>query len=450
MATKVTMPQMGFDMTEGKVARWLKKVGDPVKQGEAVVEIETDKVNIESEAQGNGVLREILVSDGTTVPVGAMIAIIGAPDEDIAALKAEAGITPQPAPQPSAAPLATQPEATKQTATAKAIETTPTPAPTPAPAAAPTPAAVSAPVQEGDGRIKASPLARRMAQEKGISLARLTGTGPGGRIVKRDVETAKPALAAAPGVFAQPITAAAPAMAQPGVLGPSLLKAEEITPTKLRQTIAKRMVASKQTVPHFYVTSEIDMEAAMDLRGKLNALVDEAGKISVNDMLLRAAAIALTHFPGINASLGENVIVRHGTVNMGIAVALEQGLITVVVADVDRKPLAQIAREARDIVNRAKNGKARPEELQGSTFTVSNLGMFDVEEFVAIINPPEAAILAVGSVKDVPVVKNGQVVPGKTMKVTISADHRVTDGAEAARFLQEVKKNLEEPLRLLV
>jgi pyruvate dehydrogenase E2 component (dihydrolipoamide acetyltransferase) len=403
-------------------------VGDPVKQGEAVVEIETDKVNIESEAQGNGVLREILVSDGTTVPVGALIAIIGAPDEDLAAIKAEAGLVAAHAEQGAAEPKsAAQPAGAER--------------------AAALPAAVAA---GGNGRIKASPLAKRIAKERGISLAQLTGTGPGGRIVKRDVETATPALAAAPAVFAQPIVAAAPAVAQPSILGPGILKAEEITPTKLRQTIAKRMVASKQTVPHFYVTSEIEMSEAMALRSKLNALVDEAGKISVNDMVLKAAAVALTHFPGINASLGENVIVRHGTVNMGIAVALEQGLITVVVADADRKPLAQIAREAKDIVNRAKNGKARPEEMQGSTFTVSNLGMFDVEEFVAIINPPEAAILAVGSVRDAPVVKNGQVVPGKTMKVTISADHRVTDGVEAAKFLQEVKKNLEEPLRLLV
>jgi pyruvate dehydrogenase E2 component (dihydrolipoamide acetyltransferase) len=426
MATKVTMPQMGFDMTEGKVARWLKKVGDPVKHGEAVVEIETDKVNIESEAQGDGVLREILVSDGTTVPVGTMIAIIGAADEDLTAIKAEAGLV--------AAPAAEKPAAAARSAPIGA-------------AAAP---AVVAPTTEGNGRIKASPLAKRIAKEKGISLAQLSGTGPGGRIVKRDVESATPAIAAAPVIFAQPIVAAAPAVAQPSILGPSILKAEEITPTKLRQTIGRRMVASKQTVPHFYVTSEIDMAEAMALRAKLNALVDEAGKISVNDMVLKAAAVALTHFPGINASFGENVIVRHGTVNMGIAVALEQGLITVVVADADRKPLAQIAREAKDIVNRAKNGRARPEEMQGSTFTVSNLGMFDVDEFVAIINPPEAAILAVGSVRDVPVVKNGQVVPGKLMKVTISADHRVTDGAEAAKFLQEVKKNLEEPLRLLV
>jgi pyruvate dehydrogenase E2 component (dihydrolipoamide acetyltransferase) len=434
MATKVTMPQMGFDMTEGKVARWLKQVGDPVKKGEAVVEIETDKVNIESEAQGNGVLREILVSDGTTVPVGAMIAIIGAPDEDLTAIKAEAGLVAAP-PEQSAAESkgAEKPVAVAQPIAAERAA---------APAAAPT--------AEGNGRIKASPLAKRIAKEKGINLAQLAGTGPGGRIVKRDVETATPALAAAPAVFAQPIVATAPAVAQPSILGPSLLKAEEITPTKLRQTIARRMVASKQTVPHFYVTSEIDMAEAMALRSRLNTLVDEAGKISVNDMVLKAAALALTHFPGINASLGENVIVRHGTVNMGIAVALEQGLITVVVADADRKPLAQIAREAKDIVNRAKNGKARPEEMQGSTFTVSNLGMFDVDEFVAIINPPEAAILAVGSVREVPVVKNGQVAPGKTMKVTISADHRVTDGAEAAKFLQDVKKNLEEPLRLLV
>jgi pyruvate dehydrogenase E2 component (dihydrolipoamide acetyltransferase) len=426
MATKVTMPQMGFDMTEGKVARWLKKAGDPVKQGEAVVEIETDKVNIESEAQGNGVLREILVSDGTTVPVGALIGIIGAPDEDLTAIKAEAGLV--------AAPAAEKPAGVVQP-----IEQ----------AAVPAAAVVSEGNGRDGGRIKASPLAKRIAKEKGISLAQLSGTGPGGRIVKRDVETA-PMIAAAPTVFAQPIVAAAPAVAKPSILGPGILQAEEVTPTKLRQTIGKRMVASKQTVPHFYVTSEIEMSEAMALRAKLNALVDDAGKISVNDMVLKAAANALTHFPGINASLGENVIVRHGTVNMGLAVALEQGLITVVVADADRKPLARIAREAKDIVNRAKNGKARPEEMQGSTFTVSNLGMFDVDEFIAIINPPEAAILAVGSVRDVPVVKNGQVVAGKTMKVTISADHRVTDGAEAAKFLQEVKKNLEEPLRLLV
>ena len=419
MATQVTMPQMGFDMTEGKVARWLKKVGDPVKQGEAVVEIETDKVNIESEAQGDGVLREILVNEGATVPVKTMIAIIGAPDEDLSAIKAEANLTPA-------------------SVAAASVET---PAPT---------IATAAPAADG-GRIKASPLAKRIAQEKGLNLAALNGTGPGGRIVKRDIDAALSAMpmTSAPAITA-PIEPAKPLAAAPTILGPSVLKAEEVTPTKLRQTIGKRMAASKQTVPHFYVTTEIDMAEAMALRAKLNALVDEAGKISVNDLVVKAASVALTHFPAINASFGEKAIVRHGTVNMGIAVALEQGLITVVVTDADRKPLAQIAREARDIINRAKTGKARSEELQGSTFTISNLGMFDVNEFIAIINPPEAAILAVGSVRDVPVVRDGQVVPGKTMKVTISADHRVTDGAEAAKFLQDVKRNLEEPLRLLV
>ncbi len=450
MATKVTMPQMGFDMTEGKVARWLKKVGDPVKHGEAVVEIETDKVNIESEAQGDGVLREILISEGTTVPVKTIIAIIGAADEDLTAIKAEAGLVTE-----HSAQRVAQPEAGERRERSAAESKSAAPAQPIVAERAATPAA-AAPAAQGNGRVKASPLAKRIAQEKGINLAQLTGTGPGGRIVKRDLESiaaAVPVVAApvvAPMAIAQPIAASAPAVAQPSILGPSVLKAEEITPTKLRQTIAKRMVASKQTVPHFYVTNEIDMAEAMALRAKLNTLVDEAGKISVNDMVLKAAAVALTHFPGINASFGENAIVRHGTVNMGIAVALEQGLITVVVADADRKPLAQIAREAKDIVNRAKNGKARPEEMQGSTFTVSNLGMFDVDQFVAIINPPEAAILAVGSVREVPVVKDGQVVPGKTMKVTISADHRVTDGAEAAKFLQEVKQNLEDPLRLLV
>ena len=292
-----------------------------------------------------------------------------------------------------------------------------------------------------------------------MNLATLNGTGPGGRIIKRDIDAALTAMpvtpipaAVAPAIAAAPIEPAKPSVAAPApaILGPSVLKAEEVTPTKLRQTIAKRMVAAKQSVPHFYVTTEIDMAEAMALRAKLNALVDESGKISVNDMVVKATAVALTHFPAINASFGETAIVRHGTVNMGIAVALEQGLITVVVTDADRKPLAQIAREARDIIGRAKNGKARPEEMQGSTFTISNLGMFDVDEFIAIINPHEAAILAVGSVRDVPVVKNGQVVPGKTMKVTISADHRVTDGAEAAKFLQDLKRILEEPLRLLV
>lgn len=430
MATKVTMPQMGFDMTEGKVARWLKKIGDAVKQGDPVVEIETDKVNIEAEAQGDGVLREVIVSEGATVPVGALIGIIGAPDEDLTAIKAEAGLIAESA---SGGPTASKSAA---------------PAP-PIASAAPT----TAPASEGDGRIKASPLARRIAQEKGLNLASLNGTGPGGRIVKRDIDAALTAMPITAAPVTQPVEPVKPigVSAPAAPLAPAMLKAEEITPTKLRQTIAKRMTASKQSVPHFYITVEVDMIEALALRAKLNAIVGDEGKISVNDLVIKAAALALTRFPALNASYNGETVVRHGAVNMGIAVALEQGLITVVVTDAERKPLSAIAREARDIATRAKNGKARPEELQGSTFTISNLGMFgEVDSFAAIINPPEAAILAVGTTRDVPVVKDGQIVPGKTMKMTISADHRVTDGAEAAKFMAEVKRNLEEPLRLLV
>jgi pyruvate dehydrogenase E2 component (dihydrolipoamide acetyltransferase) len=270
----------------------------------------------------------------------------------------------------------------------------------------------------------------------------VTGTGPGGRIVKRDVDEA---IAAGP--VAAPPAARAPA---PLVLGPAMLKDEEVPASKLRQTIARRMTASKQTVPHFYVTNEIDMGEALALRRKLNELVDEDSKISVNHMVLRAAALALTHFPNINASFNETTIRRHGAVHMGIAVSIDAGLITVVVRDAERKSLAQIARESRDIIERARSGKSRPEELQGSTFTVSNLGMYEVENFAAIINPPEAAILAVSSAREAPVVKDGQLAVGARMKATIAADHRVTDGVEAAQYMQMFKKYLEEPLRLLM
>jgi pyruvate dehydrogenase E2 component (dihydrolipoamide acetyltransferase) len=414
MATELTMPKMGFDMTEGKLAQWRKKVGDPVRRGEPIAEIETDKVNIEIESPADGVLRGVLLEAGQTVPVGALIGVIGAVDEaiDVDALRRQA--TGEPAASAAAAP------APVSTAVA-----------TPAPA-------------KPNGRIKASPLARRMAGEARLNLAELTGSGPGGRIVKRDVDAA---LAAG---RALPAAVPAPPPAAPAILGPAMLKAESAPLSKLRQTIARRMTASKQQVPHFYVTSEIDMAEAMALRAKLNALADEAGKISVNDMVVKAAALALTHFPNLNASFADAAIQRRGEVHIGIAVALDEGLITVVVRDADRKPLAHIARESKDIIARARSGRARADELQGSTFTVSNLGMFDVESFVAIINPPEAAILAVGSVMDVPVVKDGQIVPGKRMQATISADHRVTDGAEAARFLQAVKLHLEEPLRLLI
>ena len=428
MATELTMPKMGFDMTEGKLAQWLKKVGDPVKRGEPIAEIETDKVNIEIEAPGDGVLRGAFIEPGATVPVGTLIGVLGKADEkiDLDALRKQTG------------------GAAAAAASAPAIASMADPMPAPAPSVPPAPAvpAPAAPAMpKTDGRIKASPLARRMAKEAGLNLAELAGSGPGGRIVKRDIDAA---------VAAGPVAVPVPLVALPAVLGPAVLKPESVPLSKLRQTIARRMTASKQQAPHFYVTVEIDMAEAIALRAQLNALVGDEGKISVNDMVVKAAALALTHFPNLNASFAETAIQRHGAAHIGIAVALDEGLITVVVHDADRKPLAHIAREAKDIAGRVRNGKARAEELQGSTFTVSNLGMFDVENFVAIINPPEAAILAVGSVMDVPVVKDGQLAVGKRMKATISADHRVTDGAEAARFMQVFKKHLEEPLRLLL
>ncbi|WP_376789862.1 dihydrolipoamide acetyltransferase family protein [Thermoflexus sp.] len=415
MATTVTMPKMGFDMVEGKLLRWLKKVGDPVRAGEPLAEIETEKVNIEFEAPASGVLKAVLIEEGTTVPVGTPIAIIGAPDEPVEV----PGKTPAQAPAPTAAP-APPPAA---------------PPPAPAPAAAPTPMP--------EGRVKASPLARRLAREAGIDLREIPGTGPGGRVVKRDIDRYLQARAPAP----TPAVAPAPAVA-PTPPSPPPPTAIPVSP--LRQAIARRMTASKQTVPHFYVTVEVAMDEAMAWRARINEALGERGKVSVNDMVVKAAALALREFPALRSSYQEGGIVRHEAIHIGIAVALEEGLITVVLRDADKKPLAQIARESKELVERARNGKVRPEDIEGSVFTVSNLGMYEVEHFIAIINPPEAAIMAVGSVREVPVVKNGQLAVGQRMKVTVSADHRVTDGAEVARFLQVFRRYLENPLLLLI
>lgn len=420
MATTVTMPKMGFDMVEGKLLRWLKKVGEPVKAGEPLAEIETEKVNIEFEAPASGVLKAVLIEEGTTVPVGTPIAIIAAPDEPVEAPATAPAVREGP-------PL-------------------PTPAPGTPPPPAPAPAPVGAPTPPPGGRVKASPLARRLAREAGIDLREIPGTGPGGRVVKRDVDRylqARTPAAAPPPPAAVPIPTPAPA--------PVPTPAPTAVPVSpLRQAIARRMTASKQTAPHFYVTVEVDMDEAMAWRARINEALGERGKVSVNDMVVKAAALALREFPALRSSYQEGGIIRHEAIHIGIAVALEEGLITVVLRDADRKPLAQIARESKELVERARSGKVRPEDIEGSVFTVSNLGMFDVEHFIAIINPPEAAIMAVGSVREVPVVKNGQLAIGQRMKVTVSADHRVTDGAEVARFLQVFRRYLENPLLLLV
>ena len=455
MITKVLMPKLSDAMETGKVIKWLHKEGDAIKGGDVIAEIETDKANVEIEAFGSGVLRKIVVHEGDSVPVGELIGVIADPADDIANLAA--------APKPAAAPKAPAPAPTAKPTAART--------PAPASAAGPLPAmesyqsvpattqvvpmapAAAATAQPADGRVKASPLARKIAGQAGVDLRLIQGTGPGGRIIRRDVEAAQVAPRPAAAV-ATPRPAAAPGRPEPvrpAFVIPPRPEAEfdDVTMTPMRAAIAKRMPMSKAPVPHFYVTSEVDMDAAWKLREQLNAL-DGQPKISVTDMVVKAAALALLKNPGVNAQLNGQTIRVHHRAHIGLAVALEQGLITPVLRDCDAKPLGRIAIESRDLAERARGGKLRAPEMSGATFSISNLGMYDVEEFSAIINPPEGAILAVGSVLQKPVVDDGEIRVGRRMKMTISCDHRVMDGAMGARFLQDVKRLLEEPLRLLV
>jgi pyruvate dehydrogenase E2 component (dihydrolipoamide acetyltransferase) len=401
MVTEVVMPKMGYDMTEGTIVRWRKHEGDEVKRGDIIAEVETSKVTVEVEAYSSGILRKILVPEGQTVPVGEVVAIIADRDEPIP------GVTEKAAPRDRAP---------------QAVKTAPTPEG----------------AEEEAPRIPASPIARRMAREQGLDLRQVMGTGPGGRIIKEDIETF---LAKRPAEAPTPSPAPVAAVSHE-------IPYEERELSRLRQTIARRMAESKRVAPHFYVTSEIDMTEALKLRQGLNA-IGEAAKISVTDMLVKAAAKTLQEFPEVNASFADGKIRVYRRINIGIAVALDQGLVTPVLPDCDKKPLAQIAREAKELVERARTGRMRPEDLTPGTFTISNLGMFDVDEFVAVINPPEAAVLAVGSVIPRPVVVGGEVRVADRVRVTLSADHRVIDGAVAARFLQRYKVFLEQPLHLV-
>lgn len=423
MAETISMPKLGFDMAEGTLVHWVIIEGQEITKGAVLAEIETDKATVEVESSAEGILYKHLVKEGDIVPVGTPIAIVAAPGEEVKDLP-QAESTGAPA----AEPAASQPAAAESA-----------------------PAAPSA-VLDG-GRVKASPVARHMAQEQNVSLTNLSGTGPGGRIIKRDVEAA---LSAAP-VAAKPVSAApaAPAAASKTpavnwVPGAPVPADEHIPMDKLRTIIGKRMVDSKTQVPHFYVTHEFNAAPVMKMRKDVNAQLPDDQKLSVNDFIVKAVALALRQFPGINASLAGTEIVRHGHVNVGVAVAMDSGLMTIVSKDADQKPLRVISQEVKEMVARARAGKVRTEDIEGSTFSISNLGMYDVEDFIAIINPPEAAILAVGSVKQVPVVENGEIKVGTRLKATISADHRVTDGAEAARFMQAVGEFLENPLRLLL
>ncbi len=427
MAEIVPMPKLGFDMAEGTLVRRVKQVGDTVAKGDIIAEVETDKATIEVEAYLGGVVKAWVIEEGKAAPVGSPMVVIGGADEavDVAALTGGS----------SAAPAAKAPAAPAPAANGS-----------PAPGAVSAPAAVIAATTE-TGRVLASPVARKLAADAGIEIGRIAGTGPGGRVIKRDVETAvaagvKPATPIAAMAIAATAIAAAPVAVQ---------AEDTVVPlTKLRGIIARRMHESTSTVPAIYLTIEVDMAAALGLRKQINALVPDERKTSVNDLVLKAAALALRQFPNLNSSFGGDKIVRHGHVNVGFAVAMESGLLTVVTRDTDVKSLSQIAAETKPMIARARDGKVQPADIEGSTFTVSNLGMFDIEHFTAIINLPEAAILAVGATKEVPVVKDGQLAIGTRMKMTCAADHRVTDGAEVAQFLQAIRKNLEEPLRLMV
>ncbi len=442
----VIMPKMGDAMEEGTLLRWLKQVGDEIAVGDPLAEIETDKVSLEIEATEAGVLSKTYVDEGATVAIGTPIAAIG---EESAAIAASA----QPAEAAAEAPVAEPAPAAEPEPVAPAASGANGRAAADVPAPAPVQAAPVAAATGSGERLRASPLVKRLAAEHGIDLSSVSGTGPGGRIVRDDIAallTGAPRVSPAPDQTATPAPAQAPAAAPAATPGPSGRPAgvpREFS--KIRRTTGRRMAESKAAAPHFYVTSEVDMAPAAALREQINAQApDDAAKVSFNDLIIKAAALALREYPNLNASLENDQLVEHSNIDINVAVAIEGGLIAPFVPDADQKGLIAIARMTKDLVGRARNGGLTPDEYQGGTFTVSNLGMFDVGEFIAIINPPQAAILAIGSIMDVPVVEHGEIVPGKRMNITLSADHRVTDGAEVARYLQAVKRYLENPLTL--
>jgi pyruvate dehydrogenase E2 component (dihydrolipoamide acetyltransferase) len=452
MAREIVMPRLSDTMEEGKILKWHKRPGDPVAKGDVLAEIETDKANMELEAYETGVLTKILIDEGGQAPIGQPIAYIGSADEvegsppppssGAPPAPPETVTRPTPSPPPPTQPSVAPPE---RTAEPRPAVTATAPAATPV--AAPVSAAPNAEAAEdSDGRVKASPLARKIAAERGIDLSRIIGSGPGGRILREDVEKAAAAVSevipiretptAAPAVVEEAPVAAAP---RPGRLEPL---------TRMQQTIARRMTASKQQVPHFYVTTEVDTGELSELRQRLNAAGDEV-KISYNDLIVKAVALALVDMPLLNASYRDDALSYNAEVNIGIAVAVERGLVVPVIHNADVKGVRQIARENAAMFQRVRDNKARPEDFQGATFTISNLGMYDVDEFMAIVDPPAAAILAVGSIRKKPVVVDDAVVVRERMRMTISADHRVVYGAEAAQFLQIVKRRLERPYSLL-
>ena len=414
MAVKVVMEALSPTMEEGRLVAWKKKEGDAVKSGETIAEVETDKAVMDLVARADGVLRKIVLGEGATVPVSAVVAIIAGPDEDISGF----GVRGSGAEAPAAAPAAP--------ATAPLQPLAPPPEPrTPVPE----------PRSPDSGRIKSSPLARRLAAEQGVALASIAGTGPGGRVIARDIASVPKALPSA-------------LTPQPSAPLPTS-GFRDVPLTQIRKTIAKRLAQSIGPVPHFFLTSEIDMERAYEARQALKARGDQY-TVSFNDIVIKAVALALRKHPACNAWWMDDHIRYHGDVHVGMAVAVEDGLITPVIRFADRKGLTEIAAEAKALADKARARRLTPEEYTGATFSVSNLGMLDIDEFTAVINPPEAGILAIGRIAQKPAVVDGQIVPRRLMRVTMSCDHRVIDGATGAQFLQTLKLMLENPLAMVI
>jgi pyruvate dehydrogenase E2 component (dihydrolipoamide acetyltransferase) len=411
MAETISMPKLGFDMAEGLLVRWVKQVGENINKGDVLAEIETDKATVEVESSASGVVLQLIAEQGTMVPVNAPIAVVGAAGEVISnqsSVSSKKVVDEKPAAptQPTSAPVQQ----------------------------------ASAPLETGP--VKASPLAKKVARDNNVNLASVQGTGPGGRVVRKDVEAS---------ITSNQSSVSSKQTSQSTYQLPITTHEDKVvSTTKLRQAIGRRLVESKTTIPHFYVTHEYKMDALMDMRKQANAYLPDNEKLSVNDFILKAVALALRQFPNLNVTIKGNEVIQFGHVNVGVAVTVPGGLMTVVVKDTDQKSMRQISAEVKAMAGRARDGKVKPEDVDGSTFSTSNLGMYDVEDFIAIINPPEAAILAISSAREVPVVDNGQVKPGWRMKATISVDHRVSDGAEAAQFMQALADFLENPVRMLV
>src|SRR5947207_3650106 len=443
MATEVIMPKLSPTMEEGQLSRWLKKEGDRVAMGEPLAEIDTDKATMEMQALSDGVLRKILIKEGESAPLGQLIAIIGEPDEDISAIESKVQKS-----QPQPETTTTSTKSSEGTAEASAADTPATPSPSAAAPAGSQPVTTDGNGRQGalaesasSGRLIVSPLAARMAAEAGIDLRSLSGTGPGGRIIKRDIEAALSDKGAAKTEPATKLRIVQP-MQRAAVAGASAYHDEPLS--VMRKTIANRLVTSLGPVPHFFLTAEIEMDRAVDMRQSIKTL-DPDLKISINDIIIKVAAAALIQHPQVNASYQEKAVRYYEHADIGVAVAIEDGLITPVVRSADQKSLSEIAQEVRDLADRARSRKLSPEEYTGATFSISNLGMFGINEFTAVINPPEGAILAVGAMAPSPVVKEDGIVIRQTMRVTMSCDHRVIDGAIGAKFLQTFKQIMENP-----